>query len=101
MNTMSHSLSSSSAKRNSPRAVWLIIVATGLLVLPSCGIPQLRGAKPAPPLPETFNGVATCDNMSQLGWCEFFQDRHLTDLIGQALDGNQDLRILNEDIQIA
>jgi NodT family efflux transporter outer membrane factor (OMF) lipoprotein len=79
----------------------LAIIAGGLLVLPSCGIPKLRGPKPAPPLPDTFNGVASGDSMCQLGWCEFFADRNLTDLIGQALSGNQELRILNEEIQIA
>lgn len=98
---MSHSLSSSSAKRSRYYAPWMVLIPIGLLVLPSCGIPQLRGAKPAPPVPETFNGAASCDNMSQLGWCEFFEDRKLTDLIGLALSDNQELRILNEDIQIA
>jgi NodT family efflux transporter outer membrane factor (OMF) lipoprotein len=81
-----------------------VLVATSLLVLPSCGIPQLRPAKPAPPVPDAFNGVATSDDCActqQVGWCEFFDDRHLTDLIGQALTGNQELRILNEEIQIA
>ena len=98
---MSHLPSSSSAKQNSGFALWVALIFAGLLVLPSCGIPQLRPAKPAPPLPDTFNGVATCDNVSQLGWCEFFEDPQLTDLIAQALDGNQELRILNEEIQIA
>jgi NodT family efflux transporter outer membrane factor (OMF) lipoprotein len=101
MNTMSHLPSSSSAKQNSRLALWVALIFAGLIVLPSCGIPQLRPAKPTPPLPDTFNGVATCDNVSQLGWCEFFEDPQLTDLIAQALDGNQELRILNEEIQIA
>jgi len=101
MNTMSHLPSSSSAKHNGHFATWALIIAAGLLVLPSCGIPQLRSAKPAPPVPDTFNGLTSCDNVTQLGWCEFFEDRHLTDLIGQAMSGNQELRILNEDIQIA
>src|SRR5262249_45072003 len=101
MNTMSHSPSSSSAKRNRRFAPWMVLIAMGLLVLPSCGIPQLRCAKPAPPPPETFNGTASCDCMQQVGWCEFFEDPHLTVLISQALTDNQELRILNEDIQIA
>jgi NodT family efflux transporter outer membrane factor (OMF) lipoprotein len=79
----------------------MVLISTGLLVLPSCGIPKLRSAKPAPLPPDTFNGVSSCDDMSQLSWCQFFDDPHLMVLIGQALSGNQELRILNEEIQIA
>lgn len=98
---MSHSRSSSSARHSRHCALWIVLIASGLLVLPSCGIPKLRCAKPAPPLPDSFNGVTSTSNVSQVGWCEFFDDPHLTDLIGQALSGNQELRILNEEIQIA
>ncbi len=45
--------------------------------------------------------VNTLENSSQLAWCEFFDDPFLTDLISQALLGNQELKILAEDIQIA
>jgi NodT family efflux transporter outer membrane factor (OMF) lipoprotein len=79
----------------------MVLITTGLLVLPSCGIPQLRCAKQSAPMPDTFNGACSCDCMSQVGWCEFFDDPNLTSLIGQALSDNQELRILNEDIQIA
>lgn len=98
---MNHLRSSSSAKHRNCFAAWLVLIACGLLVLPSCGIPQLRCPKPAPPVPEDFHGVAHGDDMPPPGWCEFFGDRNLTDLIGQALSGNQELRILNEEIQIA
>jgi NodT family efflux transporter outer membrane factor (OMF) lipoprotein len=72
-----------------------------LLVLPSCCIPQLRGAKKAPPLPEDFNGETSWDNSAQLGWHEFFDDPLLTGLIYEALNGNQELRILSQDVWIA
>jgi len=98
---MSHSQSSSSAKHSNHSALWLVLIASSLLVLPSCGIPKLRGAKSAPPMPDTFNGSVSEDNVAQIGWCEFFNDPYLTDLISQSLTGNQELRILNEEIQIA
>ena len=66
-----------------------------------CCIPELRQAEPAPPLPDDFNGVVSCDNSAQLGWCEFFDDPILAGLIDQALVGNQELKILTQDIQIA
>lgn len=98
---MSHLPRSSSAKRSHRFALALLLISVGLLVLPSCGIPRLRGAKPAPPVPETFDDVQTGDCATQLEWCTFFEDPILVDLIGQALTGNQELRILNEEIQIA
>jgi NodT family efflux transporter outer membrane factor (OMF) lipoprotein len=72
-----------------------------LLVLPSCCIPPLRPADPPPPLPETFNGATSPENSSQLGIQEFFHDPLLTHLIEQALAGNRELKILDEEVQIA
>jgi NodT family efflux transporter outer membrane factor (OMF) lipoprotein len=69
-------------------------------VLPSC-IPNLRKPEPGPPLPEDFNGSATRANSSQVSIEEFFNDPMLIGLIHQALVGNQELRVLNENVQIA
>lgn len=86
-----------------------------LLVLPSCQIPCLRHAEPGPDLPAGFqaatssgpdqpagvNKASGSENSSQLGIQEFFNDPILTHLIDQALAGNQELKILNEEVQIA
>jgi multidrug efflux system outer membrane protein len=82
------------------RAIVIAIAGSFLLVLPSC-IPNLRKPMPGPPLPESFNGATSPDNSAQLRIEEFFNDPMLTNLIDQALAGNQELRILNEDIQVA
>ena len=72
-----------------------------LLVLPSCGIPPLRQPEPGPGLPADFNGATSPENSSQLGIEEFFNDPMLTCLIEQALVDNRELKILNEEVQIA
>jgi len=77
-----------------------------LLVLPSCGIPNLRPAKPGLDLPANYttayDGAASLENSSQVPIEDFFKDPKLSRLICQALaGGNQELRILNEDILIA
>jgi outer membrane protein, multidrug efflux system len=79
------------------------VIACGvLLVLPSCKIiPDLRLAEPVPPLPATFNGAATPDSSARLGIEEFYNDPTLTHLIHQALANNRELKILDEEIQIA
>lgn len=92
------------------------IFCSMLLVVPSCGIPNLRQADPPPDLPPGFNGPtnsgpdlpaagfneATCpENSAQLRIDEFFNDPMLLCLIDQAMAGNRELKILNEEIQIA
>ncbi len=76
-----------------------------LLALPSCGIPKLRQAMPGPDVPTTytagFNPTNSLENSSQVPIEDFFNDPLLTTLICQALAGNQELRILYEDVQIA
>ena len=72
-----------------------------LLVLPSCGIPPLRHAEPGPGLPTDFNGATSPENSAQLGIEEFYNDRMLTCLIEKALLDNRELKVLNEEVQIA
>ena len=52
-------------------------------------------------LPQSFNGEVSLENSALLGTTEFFNDPILTSLIDQALLGNQQLKILSEEIQIA
>jgi outer membrane protein, multidrug efflux system len=66
-----------------------------------CCIPGLRGAQSSPPLPADYNGLTSPENAADLGVAEFFQDPLLTSLVAQALSGNQELRILDEEIQLA
>jgi outer membrane protein, multidrug efflux system len=98
---MNQSVSSSDAKHKK-RAIAIAIAIAGsfLLVLPSC-IPHLRNPEPGPILPDSFNGVTSSENSSQVTIEEFFNDPLLTGVIHQALVGNQELRILAEEVQIA
>ncbi len=72
-----------------------------LLILPGCGIPKLRCAEAGRELPVTFNGEFTDENTAMVGIDEFFNDPILTCLVEEGLAGNQQLKILAEDIQIA
>jgi NodT family efflux transporter outer membrane factor (OMF) lipoprotein len=80
------------------RLAWMPALA---ILLSSCGIPQLRPTDPVRELPDSFNGVTSDENSSQVGVDEFFNDPILTSLVDEALVGNLDLKILAEDIQIA
>ena len=82
-------------------AILTAIFCGLLLVSSGCGIPQLRGAFAGRDLPIDFNGQFTPDNSSLIGIDEFFEDPVLTNLIDSGLNGNQELKILAEQIQVA
>ncbi len=82
------------------------IACSTLLVLPSCQIPKLHQAEPGPGLPAGFNaatssGATSSENSAQLGIEEFYNDQMLTRLIQQALVSNRELKILEQEVQIA
>ncbi|MBY0514121.1 MAG: TolC family protein [Gemmataceae bacterium] len=72
-----------------------------VLLLASCQIPKVRQPDPGPGLPPSFNGWVTPDNSAQLKVEEFFNDPVLIGLIHQGLTGNQELKLLTQDVQIA
>src|SRR5690242_14083862 len=72
-----------------------------LIGLSGCRIPGLYQADPAPPLPDTYNGVVTDENSGQIGIYEFFDDLTLAQLLTDGLAQNQELKIRNQEIYIA
>ncbi len=96
---MNVSMKSSNAN-HLKRAITMAIACGMLLIVPAC-IPNLRRPEPGPVLPASFNGTTTSENSSQLGIDEFYHDPLLTKLIEQALMGNRELKILEQEIQIA
>jgi len=93
------------------RALWAAILAGLLMVVPGCKIPALCRATAGAILPDRFKGadnmvspedeIVSLENSAQLGYREFFEDPTLTSLMDQALTGNQELKILAQDVRIA
>ena len=86
------------------------MTALALLLAPGCGIPQLRQPDANPPIPGGFPAqgsrpeepeVPVPENSARLGYDDFFHDPVLSGLIGTALANNLELRVLNEEVQIA
>ena len=96
---MSHPVRSPRSTR--PRVVVTTAGLIGLLLLSSCRIPDLCCADRGQTLPTNFNGVTTSDNSACVGFDEFFQDPILVSLIAEGLRGNQELKILWQEVQIA
>jgi len=97
-----------------------------LLVLPSCKIPNLNMADAGPVLPDGFavanspesqspqgaviggvgtlkseNGTVSSDSSAQVGVDEFYNDPLLSALIQQGIASNRELKILDQEVQIA
>ncbi|QDV74508.1 Cation efflux system protein CusC precursor [Planctomycetes bacterium K2D] len=89
------------ARFRSTRPLAVILACGLVLSLPACRLPKLCCAQKGEPLPDSFNGEVSLDSSAQLGWREFFDDPTLSGLIDQALVGNQELKILAQDIRIA
>lgn len=83
------------------RPLASIVICFGLLTMLGCNIPALRCSCPAPALPPDFNGKSSSENVACIGINEFFGDPVLTQLISVGLAQNQELRIRNEEIQVA
>lgn len=77
------------------------IASTMLMVLSGCAIPQLCCPQPGPAMPTDFNGKSSSENTAQVGIDEFFNDPVLTQLIYEGLASNQELKIRNQEVQIA
>ena len=88
-------------KRSVRQRLASVAMGFALLMLPGCRIPNLRGYDPGHASPQDFNGRSSSENSIQIGVNEFFGDPVLTELISQGLTQNQELKIRNEEIQIA
>ena len=90
------------ATRDRVKRLFTRAIVCGVpLVLPSCQIPKVLPPGPGPVLPADFKGAASQESSAQLGIDEFFDDPVLTRTIALALAGNQELKIIEQDIQIA
>jgi outer membrane protein, multidrug efflux system len=72
-----------------------------LLVVSGCRTPSLCGPDAGPVLPGDFNGATSPDNSAEIGIDEFFNEPLLTQLIAQGLAQNQELKIRNQEVEIA
>ncbi|MCU0714504.1 MAG: efflux transporter outer membrane subunit [Pirellula sp.] len=83
-------------------------VIAGATLIPGCKIPEICRPEAMRPLPQAYDrnndpaqGIVSDENSACLGWREFFNDPTLHNLISESLSGNQELKILAQDIRIA
>jgi len=94
-----------------PRAAAVSLACVALLALPACRIPGLRPAEAGAVLPGEYAAAAnpaaavaaasTAESSAQLGIDEFYNDPLLTGLIRQAAANNRELKVLDQEIEVA
>lgn len=83
------------------RLVASAIMCCVLLALPACHIPNLRQAELGTAVPASYNGTTSPESSAQLRVDEFYSDPILTGLVCQAFANNRELKILEEELQVA
>lgn len=78
-----------------------LLATGGLLLLPGCSLPKLETAAPSRKLPSSYGTSTEPGSSAKLGWEEFFHDADLKKLIRVALTGNQELKILAQEVRMA
>ncbi|KPM48077.1 TolC family protein [Jiulongibacter sediminis] len=78
-----------------------IAVAGILLIMSSCKTPQITGKIENRNLPADFGGQKTAESVEKVNWEEYFQDPYLASLIDTALNKNQELNIMMQEIEIS
>jgi NodT family efflux transporter outer membrane factor (OMF) lipoprotein len=78
-----------------------VMACSLLLVSSGCNIPCLHEPEPVAELPGDFNGATSSYNSAQTGIDEFFNDPVLTQLIANGLVSNLELKIRNQEVEIA
>ncbi len=87
--------------RVKPCIVVTLLACFVMPILSGCGIPKLCCVDPNPYIPAEYNGKTTSDNVANIGVYEFFNDQALAQLIAEGLATNQELKIRNQEIQVA
>lgn len=107
MSTMSH-LARLWNERIKRQWIAACLLCASIVSAQGCRLPGLCCPESMRPLTESFQvnnvvdkGVVSDQNSSQLGWNQFFEDEELKSLISESIAGNQELKILAQDIRIA
>ncbi len=77
-------------------------IGIGLIALAytSCQIPKLVGKTESRTIPSTYAGMSDSANTAKINWRDYFADPNLVSLIDTALNNNQELSILMQEIAI-
>jgi len=91
-----------------PSKLGLLLSALVVLALPGCSSVPFFGPPKLPDdelaefvVPDDFAGTSDAESAAAIDWHDFFKEPQLVELIGVALEQNQELGILMQEITVA
>ncbi|MBL9114778.1 MAG: efflux transporter outer membrane subunit [Verrucomicrobiaceae bacterium] len=79
-----------------------ILFSCTLILVQSCVTPRQEALPSSdPPLPSKYPNAEGAKSSALIGWREYFKDPNLTSLISTALQNNQELNILMQEIAVS
>ncbi|WP_439506914.1 TolC family protein [Sediminibacterium sp.] len=79
---------------------YILILCT-IVWLQACKVPALISKEENKTIPSTFNNIQDTMNMVKLEWRKYFSDPNLISLIDTALQNNQELNIMVQEIEMS
>ena len=71
-----------------------------MIYIVACKTPYIAEKEVVPISPKSFHGSLDTSNIATMNWRQYFQDPYLNALIDSALNHNQELNILNQEIRM-
>ncbi|GHE23365.1 TolC family protein [Sphingobacterium griseoflavum] len=79
-----------------------ILLAGSCLAIIGCGVPKIKEQVASTAnMPTTYEAEADSANSAKVDWKTYFKDPHLRNLIDSALDHNQELHIMLQEIKMS
>ncbi len=88
-------------KHKMNRWTGIFAAAAVFMSLNACKTPQITGKLENRDVPAAYTATDTPVSMEQVSWKTYFNDPYLTSLIDTALQNNQELNIVKQEIEIA
>ena len=79
----------------------IALMGTALVALTACQTPTISPRKENSFVPENFQQTSDSENSAAMNWRDYFKDGNLIALIDTALENNQELNIVLQEVEIS
>jgi len=80
---------------------YILIFCPIIIWLQACKVPAIISKQENKTVPSTFNNIHDTMNIAKMDWRKYFSDPNLTSLIDTALQNNQELNIMIQEIEMS
>lgn len=84
-----------------PLIKYIIFLLFSILYLQACKVPSISNKQEDKSVPTSYSHIQDTMNMAKLEWRKYFSDSNLISLIDTALNNNQELNIMMQEIEMS